>query len=379
MSENSAEGAATLVKQWILKQKFIPKKYSSQVPRTEKFQTANFARCIYTFVMVLIFYSFHLKWIVLIGVIHLLFSMIWLFLIEYEILVEKNLWWSGYVPATFDLIWLTVLSYGTGHITSFFILGYLGSIALSSMSKDRNYGAYNAFLATLLFGSMGFLVYYEVLPLINIMMPPVKPTLLSIVISSSLLGGSAFIVNQIVSKLFLSLTDVNDRLLAIAMTDPLTGLPNRRAFLANLETEIARKYRSVNEYPISFILFDLDHFKNFNDTLGHDCGDMILKEFARVIQNSLRKQDFPARWGGEEFIVVLPDTNKEGALVVAEKIRRSLDNMPLTFEGKNLHCTVSSGVSVMLEKNALAEEMNKKADQFLYEAKKRGRNKVYTA
>jgi diguanylate cyclase (GGDEF)-like protein len=226
---------------------------------------------------------------------------------------------------------------------------------------------------------MGILVYFEILPLVNIMMPVVKPTLLSIVISSSLLGGSAFIVNQVVSKLFFSLSDVNEKLLAIAMTDPLTLLPNRRSFLSNMETEIARKLRSVNEYPISFILFDLDHFKEFNDKYGHDCGDLVLVEFSSVISKSIRKQDFPARWGGEEFIILLPDTNLKGALVVAEKIRKATESLLLRFEGNQIHCTVSSGVAVLIDKKNTAEEIIKKADQFLYEAKKRGRNQVYSS
>lgn len=352
---------------------------SKKISKSDKFRTANLARCVYSIVMILVFSRFDLPWIIGIGLVHFLFALVWLILIEYEFLDESLLWWSGYLPATFDLIWLTVLAYGTGHVTSFFILGYLGSIALSSMSIDRNYGAYNAILATFLYTTMGILVYFEILPMVNIMMPVVKPTLLSIVISSSLLGGSAFIVNQVVSRLFFSLSDVNEKLLAIAMTDPLTLLPNRRSFLTNMETEIARKLRSVNEYPISFILFDLDHFKEFNDKYGHDCGDMVLVEFSSVISKSIRKQDFPARWGGEEFIILLPDTNLKGALVVAEKIRKATESLLLRFDGNQIQCTVSSGVAVLLDKQNTAEEIIKKADQFLYEAKKRGRNQVYSS
>jgi diguanylate cyclase (GGDEF)-like protein len=327
--------------------------------------------------MVLVFYSFYLPWIVGIGAVHLLFSVVWYLLIEFDILIESNVWWSGYVPVSFDLIWLTVLAYGTGHITSFFILGYIGSIALSSMSKERNYGAFNAILATILFSAMGFLVYFEVLPLVNIMMPTVKPTLLSIIISSLLLGGSAFIVNQIVSKLFFTLTDLNEKLLAIAMTDPLTGLPNRRAFMSNLDIELARKNRSAGEYPISFILFDLDYFKNVNDNFGHDAGDQVLQEFSKIVKQSLRKQDFPARWGGEEFIVVLPDTDLEGALVVAEKIRKSVLLVQLELDNVQIRCSVSSGVAVLKDKDSSPETIIKKADECLYEAKKRGRNQVF--
>ncbi|WP_246837591.1 GGDEF domain-containing protein [Leptospira bouyouniensis] len=345
---------------------------------TEKFQTANLARCLYTLIMVLVFYHFQLPWIVTIGSVHLLFSITWYLLIHFEILVEKELWWSGYIPATFDLIWLTVLAYGTGHITSFFILGYLGSIALSSMSLDRNYGTYNAFLATVLFSSMGFLVYFEALPLVNILMAPVKPTLLSIFISSILLGGSAFIVNQIVSKLFYSLTDLNEKLLAIAMSDPLTGISNRRSFFSNLEIEMARQHRSVSPYPIAFLLFDLDHFKSINDTYGHEIGDRVLIEFATVLKTSLRKQDYPARWGGEEFLVLLPNTDIDGAIIVAEKIRTNFHSLSIDANGKRFHCSTSVGLSILKDKNSNPETIINIADEYLYKAKKNGRNQVFS-
>lgn len=342
----------------------------------EKFQTANLARCVYTLVMVVIFYQFQLPWIVAIGMVHLLFAITWFLLIHFEILIEKDLWWSGYIPATFDLIWLTVLAYGTGHITSFFILGYLGSIALSSMSLDRNYGIYNAFLASVLFSAMGFLVYYEVLPLVNIIMPAVKPTLLSIFIASLLLGGSAFIVNQIVSKLFFSLTNLNEKLLAIAMTDPLTGISNRRSFFTNLEIEIARQHRSQSPYPIAFLLFDLDLFKSINDNYGHEIGDLVLVEFAGVLKTSLRKQDFPARWGGEEFLVLLPNTELDGAIVVAEKIRTTFQSLSFAIKGKQLQCSTSVGISLLKSPDENPETVINKADEYLYIAKERGRNQV---
>ncbi|XDD47627.1 GGDEF domain-containing protein [Leptospira sp. WS39.C2] len=346
--------------------------------KSEKFQTANLARCTYTLLMVLVFYNFQLPWIVVIGSVHLTFSIVWFLLIQFDILIEKNLWWSGYVPATFDLIWLTVLAYGTGNITSFFILGYLGSIALSSMSIDRNYGIYNAFLATVLFSTMGFFVYYDILPLINIMMTPVKPTLLSIFISSTLLGGSAFLVNQIVSKLFYSLTDVNEKLLAIAMTDPLTGISNRRSFFSNLEIEMARQHRSHSPYPIAFLLFDLDLFKTINDTYGHEIGDLVLVEFASVLKTSLRKQDFPSRWGGEEFLVLLPNTEIEGAIIVAEKIRTTFHSLTIPVKGIQIRCSTSVGISILKDQHTNPESVINLADEYLYEAKRNGRNQVYS-
>nr|WP_232374054.1 GGDEF domain-containing protein [Leptospira chreensis] len=160
------------------------------------------------------------------------------------------------------------------------------------------------------------------------------------------------------------------------MTDPLTGLSNRRSFLSNLEVEIARKQRSNGTYPISFILFDLDHFKSINDNYGHDIGDLVLQEFSSILKTSLRKQDFSARWGGEEFIVLLPDTNLDGAEIVAEKIRNLISLIRLSVNQTEIKCSVSAGVAIMNSKETTADSVIKKADNLLYEAKKRGRNQI---
>ena len=161
-----------------------------------------------------------------------------------------------------------------------------------------------------------------------------------------------------------------------SLTDSLTGLPNRRYFADILTREMLRSQR--NHRPVSLINTDLDHFKKINDEYGHAKGDEILKGFAKVLRDQVRSIDLPARFGGEEFVVLLPDTDKEGALMVAEKIRRSADRLSIPRLGSipGRKVTVSCGVSTFPNDCATEEELMRYADQAMYLAKNLGRNQV---
>ena len=165
---------------------------------------------------------------------------------------------------------------------------------------------------------------------------------------------------------------------ALATTDPLTGLANRRKLDQTLEQEWRRAQRSGK--PLSLIMFDIDHFKNFNDTYGHQDGDEALKRVARTIQQCMhRSTDLAARYGGEEFAVVLSDTDASGAYNLAQSIRQAVEQLePLTPSHRRL--TTSMGVSTCQVKpgDQLAGLINS-ADQALYQAKKAGRNCVISA
>ena len=157
------------------------------------------------------------------------------------------------------------------------------------------------------------------------------------------------------------------------MRDQLTGLFNRRALHDIFELEMSRVNR--NKKTFSIILLDIDHFKVLNDTYGHDYGDIVLQKVASALQDSIRSMDKVARWGGEEFLVFLPETNKEQASHLAEKLRLAVSNIELTYQDKLLQVTVSLGVC---EYNQQGEykDMVKQADLGLYKAKETGRNKV---
>jgi diguanylate cyclase (GGDEF)-like protein len=159
----------------------------------------------------------------------------------------------------------------------------------------------------------------------------------------------------------------------LARRDPLTGLRNRRAILEDIENETIRFERSKKEF--SFILGDLDKFKSINDTYSHDCGDFVLKEVAEIFKNSIRMQDKVCRWGGEEFLFVLPETSGESAMVLAEKLREKVEKANLVWEDKKLQVTISLGVSPY-KRDLGSQGGIKKADEAMYLSKKAGRNRV---
>lgn len=164
---------------------------------------------------------------------------------------------------------------------------------------------------------------------------------------------------------------------AMAITDPLTGLFNRRRFADVLKREFAvtRRYRNT----LSCLLIDLDHFKSINDRFGHDAGDQVLKEAARRISGSLREVDLAARYGGEEFAVLLPHTSKTDARIVAERLLSNFRKQEYKFGDEIVRVTASIGVAGNSDVGSgKAEEMIKAADVALYEAKNGGRNRVET-
>jgi len=167
-------------------------------------------------------------------------------------------------------------------------------------------------------------------------------------------------------------------LATISMRDQLTGIPNRRSFDNRLELEWERAKREKT--PLSILMMDIDKFKLYNDTFGHRQGDATLQTVAKAIRQSLKRSiDFAARWGGEEFAVLLPNTDAGGALVVAEGIRKAVENAVIPCEDeRGKKATISIGVNTrtgMLEKDEI-EGFITGADDALYRAKEAGRNKV---
>ena len=160
----------------------------------------------------------------------------------------------------------------------------------------------------------------------------------------------------------------------LAMSDPLTKLANRRNASAVLQQEKSRIDR--NHEPLSVLLCDLDHFKSVNDKYGHNAGDMVLMELAKVFTDNVRHQDCVARWGGEEFLVILPQTSAEQAGIIAEKIRLSVQNHTIHFLKHQIQVTISIGISQLTEDETIDELINN-ADKCLYQAKTLGRNRVH--
>ncbi|WP_457601014.1 GGDEF domain-containing protein [Hydrogenivirga sp.] len=164
------------------------------------------------------------------------------------------------------------------------------------------------------------------------------------------------------------------RLLEKAIRDHLTQLYNRFYLeeAGRREIERAKRYG----FPISLLMFDLDNFKQVNDRYGHHAGDMVLVRFARVISASVRNTDMPVRYGGEEFVVLLPHTHPEEAVKVADRIRREFEKSVIRVDGDVVRLTVSAGVSSCESGECTLEELIDRADRAMYEAKRRGKNRV---
>ncbi len=156
--------------------------------------------------------------------------------------------------------------------------------------------------------------------------------------------------------------------------DPLTRLSNRRDIQEVLDYELSRCTRYGSK--LSIILGDIDFFKKVNDQYGHDMGDYVLKEVANTIKQEVRNTDRVARWGGEEFLIALPDTDLPGACLLAEKIRNTIEEWEGFFNNSKIKVTLSSGVACVSEEIKSVEELVKTADLNLYQAKDQGRNKV---
>ena len=161
--------------------------------------------------------------------------------------------------------------------------------------------------------------------------------------------------------------------LKMAYTDTLTKTSNRAAFYDCLQREIKRVKRSVQ--PLSLVFVDLDDFKAINDTYGHECGDMVLAAVANWLTVSVRGSDAVFRYGGEEFVVILCDTDADGARVIAERIRKDIAAHTMAYDRHLLSITASVGVSTLMAQEH-ADSLVKRADAAMYRAKKLGRNQV---
>ena len=162
----------------------------------------------------------------------------------------------------------------------------------------------------------------------------------------------------------------------LAITDSMTGLYNYRKLTRDLDREIVRSRRY--HHPFSFIMADIDHFKVLNDTYGHQAGDAVLREVARAMNSERREVDRVYRYGGEEFSVVLPETDWPEAFEVAEKLRRKVSNIQVEVNGEPapIGTTISMGVASFSRDSIAVEELISSADEALYAAKESGRNKV---
>ncbi len=158
--------------------------------------------------------------------------------------------------------------------------------------------------------------------------------------------------------------------------DALTGVLNRRGLEQTLSRELSRAHRNKSKFSLGML--DLDHFKKINDTYGHEAGDQMLVQFASLIKTVLRKSDAVVRYGGEEFTLLLPDTDTRGAYFVLGRLQQLMSRSPLIFEGKEINTTFSAGIAG-LRQDENGQDLLRRADEALYIAKNNGRNQIKVA
>jgi diguanylate cyclase (GGDEF)-like protein len=168
--------------------------------------------------------------------------------------------------------------------------------------------------------------------------------------------------------------DLSKKYQQLANLDTLTQLSNRRDALYILTKERARLLRSKE--PLSIVLCDVDYFKKINDRYGHNGGDAVLIALAKLFKDTIREQDYVARWGGEEFLFILPKTDADNANVLAEKLQDNLNRNPINYNKSQINVTLSMGIE-QFDSNQSIDEVINKADKYLYQAKHSGRNQIF--
>ncbi len=163
----------------------------------------------------------------------------------------------------------------------------------------------------------------------------------------------------------------------LSLTDELTGLSNRRCFDNTFEKEFLRAQRYKNN--LTLVMFDIDFFKQVNDTYGHQCGDFILKQVSNAALQTFRKTDTVFRFGGEEFTVILTETDINQAIIPLERFRKTIETLNLSYQGQDIHITVSIGACQLTDNISTKDNFIEETDKALYKAKNEGRNRTILA
>jgi len=246
----------------------------------------------------------------------------------------------------------------------------VGIITAAALSMSTLYIAYLTFFLFIIIPQLIILLSYGELQHIALLVFAVIYIPVIILLSKTLYESrvSAISASEALAKNV-------DNLHTLSITDTLTSLYNRRYFFEVSENMVSIAFRERKK--VSLLMIDIDYFKKINDTYGHQVGDFILVEFTKEIKRITRNSDIFARIGGEEFTVLLNDTFLDGAKVIAEKIRKAIENKKFIYNDTSINITVSIGVCTLSEEFDSVEKLYKEADARLYKAKERGRNQVY--
>ncbi|MDP3449913.1 MAG: GGDEF domain-containing protein [Anaerolineaceae bacterium] len=302
-----------------------------------------------------------------------------------------------YVISTIIVLFVLYLVYRTRHDTAgFYGLIYLTSLncLIGNTAIGWRSGIYILLLILipiilynpsirkghLLVLSIGFgLIFTSTLVLSFLLVPILRFTLfqmqvmnsINVIVTFVVLAGISLIEIRNKNKVSVRLIEVNNKLAYYASRDSLTNLLNRRTMSQYIQMEYTRSKRSIK--PFGLIMADVDDFKRVNDNYGHAAGDLVLIELAGLLSATLRSQDLIARWGGEEFLILLPETDFEGVQIAAEKVRDLIAHSSVPYQGHDIQITLSIG-GVVCEREAHWDDCIKIADRALYYGKAHGKN-----
>ena len=194
-----------------------------------------------------------------------------------------------------------------------------------------------------------------------------------VLLPTGLLGG----VGAGVARVLLEKNEKLQELVNSAESDPLSGLANRRSFIRALEKELQRVRRASKEAgTLGLVFIDIDHFKKINDTYGHAAGDEVICQLSRFLEQSCRPYDTVARWGGEEFVLLTPQTTADQAQRFGDRIRKGVEELKLRYDYQFIHYTISLGIATYESNEESLDEFLQRADEMLYRSKESGRNRV---
>jgi len=250
---------------------------------------------------------------------------------------------------------LSIADYTTSDVIAFPYIYMLGLLALYRVQANGLYTLYASFASTLI----------------------VATTLIGP--SPSHWGNALFAIGMLFafSRTVVDQVRTTERLMTLAMTDPLTGILNRRHYLSASTAELSRVKRYG--FPLTVLMVDIDNFKRVNDTYGHGVGDIVIRTIATTCRTALRLPDILARYGGEEFVVTMPQTAEPEARRVAERLRESLSEAVIDTKDGPLSVTVSIGLAQWITSDGTIEDTIERADRALYAAKNAGKNCVVVA
>ena len=280
------------------------------------------------------------------------------------------------------LMWLFQHQFANRVVASGLTLGLQAALVLSVLLRHHPFGAdQHSRGALLLVGGLGLIV-------LTMLMRASAALFFSLDIASILQGNLVQTLTFMVSFMatlvssfgfvFMAKERADFANVRLANQDALTGAANRRAVLEALESQLSKAQRQRT--PLALLMLDIDHFKRVNDQYGHLAGDQVLRHFVHVVRQRLRAQDFLGRYGGEEFLLLLPDTDLAGAQQLAQQLCQAVQAAPCDWQGQTIAVTVSVGIaSTGTSQQADGETLLQAADQALYRAKDKGRNRFEVA